>query len=117
VPKCRARLDGGAGGDAGTNGHEGDVHVGRVERPARVERAQRARDVEGDADRRVSGVPRERRQLAAPHRTACGPRSIWYYDSAWGPCSFDNGLPGFLDWYERWLDQNLRPRELARLYG
>jgi hypothetical protein len=40
--------------------------------------------------------------------------SVWYYDNAWGPCSFDGSLPSFLDWYERWLDQNLRPSELAR---
>jgi hypothetical protein len=43
--------------------------------------------------------------------------SVWYYDSAWGPCTFGTTLPTFLDWYERWLDQNLRPDELARLYA
>ncbi len=43
--------------------------------------------------------------------------SVWYYDSAWGPCTFGTTLPSFLDWYELWLDQNLRPSELARLYG
>lgn len=41
--------------------------------------------------------------------------SVWYYDQAWGPCTFGSDLPGFFDWYERWLDQNLRPDSLARL--
>lgn len=34
--------------------------------------------------------------------------SVWYYDQAWGPCTFGTSLPGFFDWYETWLDQNLR---------
>jgi hypothetical protein len=42
--------------------------------------------------------------------------SVWFYDRAWGPCTFGTSLPTFLDWYETWLDQNLRPAQLARLY-
>jgi hypothetical protein len=42
--------------------------------------------------------------------------SVWAYDNVWFPCTYGATLPSFLDWYETWLDQNLRPSELARLY-
>lgn len=42
--------------------------------------------------------------------------SVWAYDNVWFPCTHGTTLPTFLDWYETWLDQNLRPDELARLY-
>lgn len=42
--------------------------------------------------------------------------SVWAYDNVWFPCTRGPTLPSFLDWYEAWLDQNLRPEELARLY-
>lgn len=34
--------------------------------------------------------------------------SIWAYDNAWYVCTHGATLPTFLDWYEGWLDQNLR---------